>query len=61
VLSLFGIELQSGRSMFYLIWAVVLLAVVAMHNLLNSRPGRAIRALKGGGTMAEAMGVNTAG
>ncbi|MEK7489339.1 MAG: ATP-binding cassette domain-containing protein, partial [Pseudomonadota bacterium] len=60
VLSLFGIELQSGRSMFYLIWAVVLLAVVAMHNLLNSRPGRAIRALKGGGTMAEAMGVNTA-
>lgn len=60
VLSLFGIELQSGRSMFYLIWAVVLLAVLAVQNLLNSRPGRAIRALKGGGTMAEAMGVNTA-
>jgi branched-chain amino acid transport system permease protein len=60
VLSLFGIELHSGRSMFYLIWAVVLLAVVALNNLLNSRPGRAIRALKGGGTMAEAMGVNTA-
>jgi branched-chain amino acid transport system permease protein len=60
VLSFFGIELQSGRSMFYLIWAVVLLAVLAMQNLLNSRPGRAIRALKGGGVMAEAMGVNTA-
>ncbi len=60
VLSFLGIELQSGRSMFYLIWAVVLLAVLAMQNLLNSRPGRAIRALKGGGVMAEAMGVNTA-
>ncbi|AOY98093.1 hypothetical protein BKK81_01370 [Cupriavidus sp. USMAHM13] len=60
VLSLFGIELGSGRAMFYLIWAVVLLAVLAVQNLLNSRPGRAIRALKGGGVMAEAMGVNTA-
>ncbi|XQU69160.1 branched-chain amino acid ABC transporter permease [Cupriavidus sp. H18C1] len=60
VLSLLGFELQSGRSMFYLIWVVVLLAVVAMQNLLDSRPGRAIRALKGGGVMAEAMGVNTA-
>jgi len=60
VLRVLGIELASGRAMFYLIWAVVLLAAIAMHNLLDSRPGRAIRALKGGGTMAEAMGVNTA-
>lgn len=58
-ISFFGIELSSARSMFYFIWAIVLVAVFAMHNLLNSRPGRAIRALKGGGTMAEAMGVNT--
>ncbi|MCY0857003.1 ABC transporter permease subunit [Cupriavidus sp. D39] len=60
VLHVLGIELASGRSMFYLIWGVVLVSVIAMQNLLNSRPGRAIRALKGGGTMAEAMGVNTA-
>lgn len=60
VLSVFGVRLQSGRAMFCLIWIVVLLAVLATHNLLNSRPGRAIRALKGGGTMAEAMGVHTA-
>ena len=33
---------------------------MSVQNLLNSRPGRAIRALRGGGTMAEAMGVNTA-
>lgn len=60
VLNLFGWELESGRSIYYLIWVVVLLAVISVQNLLNSRPGRAIRALRGGGTMAEAMGVNTA-
>jgi branched-chain amino acid transport system permease protein len=59
VLNLFGWHLESGRSIYYLIWAVVLLAVISVQNLLNSRPGRAIRALRGGGTMAEAMGVNT--
>jgi branched-chain amino acid transport system permease protein len=59
VLNLFGWHLESGRSIYYLIWVVVLLAVVSVQNLLNSRPGRAIRALRGGGTMAEAMGVNT--
>ena len=59
-ISLFGVALGSGRAMFYLIWLVVVVAVIALQNLLNSRPGRAIRALKGGGVMAEAMGVNTA-
>lgn len=60
VLNLFGWHLESGRSIYYLIWAVVVLSVVSVQNLLNSRLGRAIRALRGGGTMAEAMGVNTA-
>ncbi|MCA7941206.1 branched-chain amino acid ABC transporter ATP-binding protein/permease [Burkholderia cepacia] len=59
-LNLFGVELGSGRSLYFLIWAVVLAAIVSVQNLLNSRPGRAIRALRGGGVMAEAMGVNTA-
>ncbi|MGH8777691.1 branched-chain amino acid ABC transporter ATP-binding protein/permease [Paraburkholderia sp.] len=60
VLDVLGIDLESGRHIYYLIWVVVLGAVVSVQNLLNSRPGRAIRALRGGGLMAEAMGVNTA-
>ncbi|GAB7526708.1 branched-chain amino acid ABC transporter ATP-binding protein/permease [Paraburkholderia sp. 2C] len=60
VLNLLGIELETGRHIYYLIWVVVLGAVVSVQNLLNSRPGRAIRALRGGGAMAEAMGVDTA-
>ncbi|MEC4723495.1 branched-chain amino acid ABC transporter ATP-binding protein/permease [Noviherbaspirillum sp. CPCC 100848] len=59
-ISLFGLVLDRGREMYFLIWLVVLIAVIGIQNLLNSRPGRAIRALKGGGVMAEAMGVNTA-
>jgi len=59
-LTLFGLDLSSGKSMYFLIWLVLLVAVVLLRNLLNSRSGRAIRALKGGGLMAEAMGVNTA-
>ncbi|WP_322010846.1 branched-chain amino acid ABC transporter ATP-binding protein/permease [Paraburkholderia sp. J12] len=60
VLNVFGFALESGRHIYYLIWVVVLLSVVSVQNLLNSRTGRAIRALRGGGLMAEAMGVNTA-
>ena len=59
-LNVFGINLESGRHIYYLIWLVVLGAVISVQNLLNSRPGRAIRALRGGGAMAEAMGVNAA-
>lgn len=59
-LNLFGVALESGRSLYFVIWAVVLAAIVSVQNLLNSRPGRSIRALRGGGVMAEAMGVNTA-
>ncbi|MCH4272337.1 branched-chain amino acid ABC transporter ATP-binding protein/permease [Kerstersia gyiorum] len=60
-ISLFGVSLANGRYMYYLIWVVVLLALWATRNLLSSRPGRAIRALKSGAGMAESMGVNTAG
>lgn len=57
--SLFGLVLDKGWKMFYLIWVILLLAMLLVQNLLNSREGRAIRALKGGQVMAESMGVNT--
>ena len=58
-LELFGLTLNTGRSFYYLLWTLVLLAALAVIHLLDSRTGRAMRALKGGGTMAEAMGVDT--
>ena len=58
-LSFFGIALNTGRSFFYLLWPIVVLAAIAVIHLLDSRTGRALRAVKGGTTMAEAMGVNS--
>ena len=59
-LSVFGLEVRFGREFYYLIWVLLLVAVWLTRNLLDSREGRAIRALKGGSLMAEAMGVDTA-
>jgi branched-chain amino acid transport system permease protein len=59
-LGVFGFELKDGRDFYYVIWVALLGAIWLTQNLLDSREGRAIRALKGGSVMAEAMGVNTA-
>jgi branched-chain amino acid transport system ATP-binding protein/branched-chain amino acid transport system permease protein len=58
-LSFFGISLNTGRTFFYLLWVIVIAASIAVTRLLDSRAGRALRAVKGGTTMAEAMGVDT--
>ena len=58
--NVFGFSLASGREIFFLIWVCVLLAMWGTYNLLNSRPGRAIRALKSGSVMAESFGINMA-
>lgn len=59
-ITLFGASLAGGRDLFWLIWAALLLGMLMVNNLLDSREGRAIRALKGGMVMAESMGVDTA-
>lgn len=53
-----GLSIDTGRRFTYLVWFMVLLAVWAIYNLLESRVGRSIRCLRGGRTMAAAMGVN---
>jgi len=59
-LALGDFSLASPMRLGPVIWGVLLLAVWALHNLLDSREGRAIRALKGGRVMAESMGIDTA-
>jgi len=58
-LSIGSIDIGQGRLFFVLTWAILLAGAVALLNLLDSRPGRAIRSLKGGTQMAEAMGIST--
>jgi len=54
---------QSERRIYWLIWLAALLAALGVTRLLDSRPGRIMRALNtnrgGGATMPEAMGAST--
>ena len=58
-LSIGSLDIGQGRLFFILTWAILIAGAVALLNLLDSRPGRAIRSLKGGSQMAEAMGIST--
>ena len=51
--------LTDGRVVLTLVWAMLVAVVVATNNLLDSRLGRAIRALRGGALAAASFGVNT--
>ena len=58
-IELAGHRFLSGSSIYYLIWIAVVAFAVGAGNLLDSRVGRGIRALRGGSRAAEAFGVNT--
>jgi branched-chain amino acid transport system permease protein len=58
-LSVGSLDIGQGRLFFVLTWAILIAGAIALLNLLDSRPGRAIRSLKGGSQMAEAMGIST--
>jgi branched-chain amino acid transport system permease protein len=47
-ITFFGLALDTSRAFFYLNWGVLLFAMLATANVLDSREGRAIRALKNG-------------
>ncbi|HEU4457815.1 MAG TPA: branched-chain amino acid ABC transporter ATP-binding protein/permease [Methylibium sp.] len=57
------LSFQSERRIYWLIWIAALCGAVAVTHLLDSRPGRVMRALNGnrggGTTMPEAMGAST--
>jgi branched-chain amino acid transport system permease protein len=45
---------------YYIAWGMVVVAVILLVNLINSRVGRALRSIHGAEEAASAMGVNTA-
>ncbi len=51
-------SLADRRAMYYLIWGLVALAYLFSRNLLQSRPGRAIRSLRGGATLLASVGAD---
>src|SRR3954454_113971 len=58
-LSIGSFRMLSPGTIYYAIWIAVLVSAVLTMNLLDSRTGRAIRALRRGHIAAEAFGVQT--
>jgi branched-chain amino acid transport system permease protein len=59
-LSIGRLSFDTDLKNFYLIWSFVFLAMLAARNLLNSRVGRALRAIHDSEVAANSLGVNTA-
>src|SRR5215831_1203086 len=58
-LSIGSLRMLDAKTIYFVIWAAVLISAVLTMNLLDSRTGRAIRALRRGHIAAEAFGVQT--
>jgi ABC-type branched-subunit amino acid transport system ATPase component/ABC-type branched-subunit amino acid transport system permease subunit len=58
-LSIGGLKMIDPGTIYFAIWIAVLIAALLTMNLLDSRTGRAIRALRRGHVAAEAFGVQT--
>ncbi|MEX0732150.1 MAG: branched-chain amino acid ABC transporter ATP-binding protein/permease [Aquisalimonadaceae bacterium] len=59
-ISIAGFAADTTRSFYYIVWAVCLGACVLFSNMLDSRAGRAMRAIKNAKITAESFGVDTA-
>jgi len=57
-ISIGGFALVSSVSIYYLIWTVLVAVLLLAANLLGSRQGRAISALRGGRIMVESLGID---
>jgi len=59
-LSLFGWPLDTDIRYYYLVWCFALGVIFLSRNIVDSRVGRALRAIHGSESAAAALGVNTA-
>jgi len=59
-LSIGGLKFDNDLKNFYLIWTFVFFCMLVARNLLDSRVGRALRAIHGSEVAADSLGVNTA-
>jgi branched-chain amino acid transport system permease protein len=57
-ISIGSFALVSSSQIYFLIWGIVAAVLLLGYNLLDSRLGRAMRALRGGNTLVESLGIN---
>lgn len=58
--NIFGFKFSTPDSYFYLTWYVLLLVIIFSFNLVNSRIGRAMKAIHDSEVAASAMGIDVA-
>ncbi len=56
--SIFGLKLSKPEGKYYVVLILLVITVVILHNVLNSRSGRAWKSIKGDPIAARAMGIN---
>jgi branched-chain amino acid transport system permease protein len=56
----FGVRYEKHVGLFWLVWAAVALSALVAKNLVRSRPGRAMQAIRDRDLSAEVIGVNLA-
>ena len=59
-LNLFGTPYEKEQGMFWLVWAIVAIVALLAKNLVRSRAGRAMQAVRDRDLSAEVIGVNLA-
>ncbi|MBV9113422.1 MAG: branched-chain amino acid ABC transporter ATP-binding protein/permease [Hyphomicrobiales bacterium] len=57
-LGLGPVSLISAKAFYYFAWPILGVAMLLLSNLLDSRQGRAIRALRGGDALVESLGID---
>ncbi|MGK2949199.1 MAG: branched-chain amino acid ABC transporter permease [Acidimicrobiales bacterium] len=59
-LNIYGVSYESEQSLFMLVWAIVAIVALLSKNLVRSRAGRAMQAVRDRDLSAEVIGVNLA-
>ena len=59
-LHIFGLSFEREEGVYYLVWMVVGICALLARNIVRSRPGRAMQAVRDRDIAAEALGVNSA-
>lgn len=57
-LSIAGFVFDTDRKYYYLVWVFTLLILIISQNIVNSRTGRALRAIRDSETAAESVGID---
>ena len=57
-LDVFGRQFERNQSLFYLVWLIAAIVGILLANLVRSRPGRALQAVRDRDVAAEVVGVS---